>query len=93
MEVSQRVRRRVTAQTAMADVVILRHPNEDFTVRASVLRCHSSVFDGIVADGAPTEEGIVLTMDDVSEDEVLAFLALLNDLSHDALRSRLAGQL
>ena len=66
----------------MEDVVILRHAEKDFTVRGSVLRYHSSVLDGIIADGAPTEEGIVLTMDGVSFAEVECFLALAHHLSH-----------
>ena len=67
----------------MADEVILRHAEKDFAVRGSVLRCHSSVFDGILADGAPTEEGMVLTIDGVSKEAVGTFVDLLSYLSHD----------
>ena len=66
----------------MADEVILRHAEKEWTVRASVLRYHSSVLDGIIGDGAPTEEGKVLTMDGVTVLEVETFLALAHNLSH-----------
>lgn len=71
-----------TIAITMEDVVILRHAEKEWTVRASVLRYHSSVLDGIIADGAPTKEGKVLTMDGVTVAEVECFLALAHNLSH-----------
>ena len=86
-----------TIAIAMEDVVTLRlgksarGPGGEWTVRASVLRCHSSVLDGIIADGAPTEEGKVLTMDGVTVLEVETFLALAHNLSHRANERSEAG--
>ena len=86
---TQAVRRRVNSLAiAMEDIAILRLGKNEWTVPASVLRYHSSVLDGILADGAPTEEGRVVTLDGgVSVKEVVnakpSTAAIFAILKHD----------
>lgn len=64
------------------DLVVVKHPEKEWTVRCVILRACSAVLDGILRDSDPKQPK-VLNTEDVSVENVETFLSLATMTSHD----------
>ena len=73
------------------EMVTLKHTKKEWSVRVVALRNCSAVLNGILRDGDPTQPK-VLSVEDVSVDNVETFLSLATMISHDRDPDDLYGE-